>query len=440
MESTCTTCSFGCRAAVQSSANRLTRLLGIDADPVNHGWLCDKGRFAFEVGQRRRGRRGAALARRVAAPDGRRVGARRRARGGRGRRDRHGGRRDRGRRVGRRGAARRRRACPNEDAYAWAQLLKGVIGTDRSTPSWRRLAADLVLGLPRATIDDACHRGAWCCWPATCATSCRCCSSACGGRPSTEFTRSSSSRRSRRALTELPRRRSVRPGDAPGRSRRCSATRRAGRLRRAPRGRDVAPTLLGAARARPAARRRRGRGRRARPSVASRVAAARGGGPRAGRTRCPKARFLVALRRGNVRGALDMGLAPGLLPGRVASTTAASGSRPRWGGAPAATPWRIPQAGDASRDGRRRSRALVLLGADPSTTSPTARWPRRRSPTRRPHGGRDRHPPRRSTPRRRRAARRGGPRARRAPPPTSRAGSRRLGQKLVPPAWPGPTG
>jgi len=37
-----------CRVAVQSSANRLTRLLGIDSDPVNHGWLCDKGRFVFE--------------------------------------------------------------------------------------------------------------------------------------------------------------------------------------------------------------------------------------------------------------------------------------------------------------------------------------------------------------------------------------------------------
>ena len=28
--------------------HRVTRLLGIDSDPVNHGWLCDKGRFAFE--------------------------------------------------------------------------------------------------------------------------------------------------------------------------------------------------------------------------------------------------------------------------------------------------------------------------------------------------------------------------------------------------------
>ena len=35
-------------------------------------------------------------------------------------------------------------------------------------------------------------------------------------------------------------------------------------------------------------------------------------------TALPGARFLPALRRGNVHGALDMGLAPGLLPGRVA--------------------------------------------------------------------------------------------------------------------------
>ena len=49
VESTCTTCAVGCRVAVQSSSNRVTRLLGIDADPVNHGWLCDKGRFAFDA-------------------------------------------------------------------------------------------------------------------------------------------------------------------------------------------------------------------------------------------------------------------------------------------------------------------------------------------------------------------------------------------------------
>ena len=49
VESTCTLCAFGCRAAVQSSANRITRLLGMDSDPVNQSWLCDKGRFSFEA-------------------------------------------------------------------------------------------------------------------------------------------------------------------------------------------------------------------------------------------------------------------------------------------------------------------------------------------------------------------------------------------------------
>jgi NADH-quinone oxidoreductase subunit G len=48
VESTCTMCAVGCRVAVQSSGNRLTRVLGVDSDPVNHGWLCDKGRFTLE--------------------------------------------------------------------------------------------------------------------------------------------------------------------------------------------------------------------------------------------------------------------------------------------------------------------------------------------------------------------------------------------------------
>ncbi|HAY66137.1 MAG TPA: NADH-quinone oxidoreductase subunit G, partial [Acidimicrobiaceae bacterium] len=47
VESTCTTCSMGCRTAVQSSRNELVRYLGVDIESVNHGWLCDKGRFNF---------------------------------------------------------------------------------------------------------------------------------------------------------------------------------------------------------------------------------------------------------------------------------------------------------------------------------------------------------------------------------------------------------
>ena len=45
----------------------------------------------------------------------------------------------------------------NESAYAWAKLAKGVIGTDSvDAQLGDGLPADLVLGLPRATIDDAC--------------------------------------------------------------------------------------------------------------------------------------------------------------------------------------------------------------------------------------------------------------------------------------------
>jgi NADH-quinone oxidoreductase subunit G len=48
VESTCTTCSVGCQITVQSSRNQLVRYLGVDSDPVNWGWMCDRGRFSFE--------------------------------------------------------------------------------------------------------------------------------------------------------------------------------------------------------------------------------------------------------------------------------------------------------------------------------------------------------------------------------------------------------
>ncbi|MER3452307.1 MAG: NADH-quinone oxidoreductase subunit G, partial [Acidimicrobiia bacterium] len=51
VESTCTSCAVGCRVLVQSASDRITRKLGIDSDPVNHGWLCDKGRFDYEAYQ-----------------------------------------------------------------------------------------------------------------------------------------------------------------------------------------------------------------------------------------------------------------------------------------------------------------------------------------------------------------------------------------------------
>ena len=63
VETSCTTCSVQCRGALQSSSNRLVRLLGVDSEPVNHGWLCDKGRYGIEwVHSERAGARAARCA------------------------------------------------------------------------------------------------------------------------------------------------------------------------------------------------------------------------------------------------------------------------------------------------------------------------------------------------------------------------------------------
>jgi NADH-quinone oxidoreductase subunit G len=52
-DSTCTTCSVGCRISVHSSRDQLLRYQGIDTgldtDSVNLGWMCDRGRFNFEA-------------------------------------------------------------------------------------------------------------------------------------------------------------------------------------------------------------------------------------------------------------------------------------------------------------------------------------------------------------------------------------------------------
>jgi NADH-quinone oxidoreductase subunit G len=48
----------------------------------------------------------------------------------------------------------------NEDAYAWSKLARTVIGTDDvDCQLGDGLPADVVLGLPRATIDEACAAG-----------------------------------------------------------------------------------------------------------------------------------------------------------------------------------------------------------------------------------------------------------------------------------------
>ena len=152
VESTCTTCSVGCRVTVQSSADRVLRNMGVDSDPVNWSWLCDKGRFGFESIHHadrlveplvRSGdelvpaRWNDALDRAAALL---REGLDRSGPGG----------------IAVLGGAR----LTNEAAYAWVKLAKGVIGTDHvDAQLGDGLRADAVLGLPKATIDDACRKG-----------------------------------------------------------------------------------------------------------------------------------------------------------------------------------------------------------------------------------------------------------------------------------------
>ena len=48
IRSTCNGCPTGCSIELNSSQNKMLRILGVDNDAVNQGWMCDKGRYNFE--------------------------------------------------------------------------------------------------------------------------------------------------------------------------------------------------------------------------------------------------------------------------------------------------------------------------------------------------------------------------------------------------------
>lgn len=141
--------SVGARVAVQSSRNEVVRVLGVDADAVNWGWLDDKSRFLHEA---------LTSPDRLAAPLVRRDGqlvatgwaeALDRVTGALTDVDPA--------RVGVIGGAH----LTNEAQYAWARLAKSVVATDNVDAQLDDgLPPELVLGLPRASIDDACRPGA----------------------------------------------------------------------------------------------------------------------------------------------------------------------------------------------------------------------------------------------------------------------------------------
>jgi NADH-quinone oxidoreductase subunit G len=407
VESTCTMCAFGCRVAVQSSANRLTRLLGLDADPVNQSWLCDKGRFVFESVNGDSVASGPqapavadeavdvvpATASQVASLDASRgqflgeVREEREVRGGRLTEPmvRKGGELVTvgwGEAVAAAaeglGAAKRKAGagaiafiggarCTNEGAYAWTKLAKGVIGTDSvDAQLGDGLPADLVLSLPRASLDDACRARTVVLLTGDVREELpvlflRLRQAVMSGSTRIVEISPTPTSLTRYASASLR----TRPGDAPTLA--DVVLGRAASLPAHPAGPACSPAELAAARGLLAPRDGEapgtgivvvlGRTQLAEhPAVlsdaASRLAAA-----------LPAARFLPALRRGNVVGALELGMAPGLLPGRVSLDAGRRWFAAAWGSAPdvrgldATAALRGAVEGDV--------RALVLVGAEP---------------------------------------------------------------------------
>ena len=347
-ESTCTTCSVGCRVTVQSSRNTVLRYQGVDIDPVNWGWLCDKGRFGFEAIESDQ---------RLAAPlvrEGdqlveaswptaleRAATAIREALTAGGPES-----------VAVIGGAR----LTNEDAYTWAKLAKAVIGTDNvDAQLGDGLSPTLIAGLPTATIDEACAAG----------TLLVLASDLKEELPVLYLRVRDAVEKHRLRVIELsPVATSLTPLAA------ASLRYRPGEqaaLVESLLGKGTRPEGVGADWLAPSNDLVVIVGR---PSVAESSAATEAAIDAILAAR-PDVRFLVAARRGNVRGAIDMGLAPGLLPGRVSLDDGRAWFTEHWGAVPSASGLDTTGILRAAADGR--VRCLVLLGADPLSDFPDRR-------------------------------------------------------------------
>jgi len=355
VESTCTACAVGCRMALQSSSNRLIRHLGVDSDPVNHGWLCDKGRFGYEQtdhpdrlrtplvrkdGQLVEASWNEALA--AAAAGLRRV------------HDTAGPEA-----IAVLGGAR----LANEDAYAWAKLAKAVLGTDNvDCQMGDGLPAELVLGLPKATIDEACAASAVLLLAPDLKEELpvfflRLREAAVDkGLKLIELTPQSTGL-SRHAEVRLQ----YRPGEVAAVARALAAERvpqdGAGGVSAADIG--AAAELLGGAESVVIVL-----GRASLAESGESIADAAGVLAAA----LPDARFLSALRRGNVHGALDMGMAPGILPGRTSLDDGRTWFTEAWGHLPETRGMDAAAILGAAADSK--VQALVLVGADPVSDFP----------------------------------------------------------------------
>lgn len=348
VETSCQACAVGCRGALQSSSDRIERFLAVDSEAVNHGWLCDKGRFGFDY-VHAPDRTTAPMVRKdselveVSWPEALDAAAERLSEAIR----LHGPES-----VAVVGGAR----GTNEDAYVWARFVKGVLRSDNfDCQLGDGLPAEVPQGLPRATIAD------------------------CDNAKAIVLLGSDLKEdlpvlylRLRRAAVELGIPLIDIAARDNGLSRYASAKVRhlpgetgpvVERLVAAAGSSDLTgdPDLDAAA----AALRDETRAGDVvvvlgRSSLAERPEAMVRGA--AALAALPGVRFLSALRRGNVHGALDMGLAPGMLPGRVALDDGRAWFENAWGGLPATRGLDTEGILRAAAGGKIRT--LIILGSN----------------------------------------------------------------------------
>jgi NADH-quinone oxidoreductase subunit G len=331
--------SVGSKVSVQSSQNRVVRIDGVDSDATNHGWLSDKDRFVFEAihnpdrlrqplikedGGFREATWGEALdmvADRLASFSGDQV-------------------------AGLGGAN-----STNEEAFTFGKFLRTIIVTPHIDAQLDDgLDPQFLVGLtPRAAINDLESAKTILLWAADLKEE----------YPVLYL-------RVRRAATELgaklivvhPRRTGLddvathkvryRPGTGPDVLRELIA------------GADDYTDIKAALDEGPVVTIVGRTGLTEDPRLAEAVAAL-------GRD-LPGGKVLPLARRGNVMGALDMGLAPTLLPGRVSETSAHETLEAEWGPLPEGLGRNATSILEGLRDGELKG--LVLLGSDPVRDHP----------------------------------------------------------------------
>ena len=253
----------------------------------------------------------------------------------------------------------------NESAYAWAKLAKGVIGSDNvDAQLGDGLPAEVVIGLPKATIDEVCRPGGTVIWL--------------GPDPKEEL--GVLYIRMKHAIVEDGAKLIEITPTRTGLSKYAAAT----LTYRAGEAAAVVEALLSpAARAGGAAGLEADQLSRAADLIAAAngpvtVVLGRASIAESAATIVDAAallaegldgvRFLSAVRRANVHGAIDLGLAPGLLPGRVTRSEGAAWFGAAWPTVPAADGLDTAGILQAAADGKIDT--LVLLGADPLADFP----------------------------------------------------------------------